>query len=236
MSADPRAVRAMFARIAPRYDLLNRLLSARCDVRWRRRAVAMLPPGGGLALDLACGTGDLGLAALALRRAAAIVGCDACLPMLQAGRRRWRGLPFRPLVGDALRLPFPDRGFDAAMLAYGWRNFCDPRAALAELRRVLRPGGHLLILEFFRPQRPWPRLFYRGVARRLFPLVGGWVAGDAAAYRYLACSVDGFLSVAEADALLASCGFRTRRWRAFAGGISHAVAAVADGVREPAPP
>lgn len=225
MSVEPAAVRAMFARIARRYDLLNGVLSLSLDRRWRRQAVAMLPRGAGLVLDLAAGTGDLGLAALAAGRARTVVGCDACLPMLAAGAEKQCGRRFLPLVGDALRLPLPDGACDAAMVAYGWRNFPDPAAALAELSRVLVPGGRLLILEFFRPARGFPRAFYRLAGQSCFPWLGALLAGDAAAYRYLAQSVQGFLSLAEADRLLAAHGFEARRWRSFAGGITHAVCA-----------
>jgi demethylmenaquinone methyltransferase/2-methoxy-6-polyprenyl-1,4-benzoquinol methylase len=220
----PSPVQELFGRIARRYDLLNRVLSLGTDLRWRRRAAALLPASRGIALDLACGTGDLGRELLRQGRAARAFGCDFSLPMLRAGRG---GLPLA--AGDALRLPFGDAAFDLAAAAFGWRNFGDPAAALGELRRVLRPGGRLLLLEFFRPRGLWPRAFHATVARHLIPAVGGLLARDRAAYRYLQESIAGFLSVAEARELLSARGFAAQRWAACAGGIAHAVAAEASG-------
>jgi ubiquinone/menaquinone biosynthesis methyltransferase len=222
------AVQAMFGRIAPRYDVMNRVLSGRSDVAWRRIAVGMLPPGRGAALDLACGTFDLGLEALRQGRCARVHGCDFCQPMLVAGAGKRTGRPLSATVGDALRLPYADGAVDLAMVAYGWRNFPDPAAALCELARVVRPGGHLLILEFFRPVRWWPRLFYGTFGRTVFPVAGALLARDAAAYRYLHDSIRGFLSQPEADAALVANGWGTRVWRPLMGGISHAVVAVRD--------
>lgn len=214
----------MFGRIAGRYDLLNRVLSARLDLRWRRIAVGMLPEGRGEALDLACGTFDLGLLALGQGRAARVHGCDFCVPMLAAGAGKRAGRPLSAAAGDALRLPYADASFDVAMVAYGWRNFGDPLASARELRRVLRPGGHLLILEFFRPVRWWPKTFYATFGRGVFPLAGALLAGDRSAYRYLHDSVQGFVSTAEADVHLRDAGFSDPRWQSFSGGVSHAVA------------
>lgn len=222
--AGSKDVQAMFGRIAGRYDLLNRVLSARLDLRWRRLAVELLPPGRGTALDLACGTFDLGLTALRQGRAAHVHGCDFSVPMLAAGAGKRRGEPLSAAAGDALRLPYADGAFDLAMVAYGWRNFGDPLASARELRRVLRPGGHLLILEFFRPVRWFPRAFYATFGRGVFPLAGAMLAGDRRAYRYLHDSVQGFISTAEAEAVLVQSGFIGSRWRAFSGGVSHAVA------------
>ncbi|HYE07505.1 MAG TPA: ubiquinone/menaquinone biosynthesis methyltransferase [Planctomycetota bacterium] len=220
------AVRQMFGRIAGRYDLVNRVLSAHRDVRWRDIALAMLPDGDGDALDLACGTFDLALAAIAQGKAARVHGCDFCAPMLVAGAGKRRGMAVTAAVGDAMRLPYADGSFDLALVAYGWRNFDDPAASARELARVLRPGGRLLILEFFRPRRLWPRLFYATFGRAVFPAVGRVLAGDAAAYHYLRESVRRFLDVSAADATLAQAGFAERRWRSFFGGVSNAVAAI----------
>jgi len=219
-----KQVQAMFGRIANRYDLLNRVLSVRLDVRWRRIAVGMLPAGSGEALDLACGTFDLGLMALAQGRAARVHGCDFCVPMLAAGIAKRRGRPLSAAAGDALRLPYADGSFDVAMVAYGWRNFGDPLASARELRRVLRPGGHLLILEFFRPVRWWPKTFYATFGKGVFPVAGALLAGDATAYRYLHDSVKGFISTSEADTVLREAGFGASAWQSFSGGVSHAVA------------
>jgi demethylmenaquinone methyltransferase/2-methoxy-6-polyprenyl-1,4-benzoquinol methylase len=219
------AVKELFAHIAPKYDLLNRVLSARNDVRWRRRALGMVRGAPADALDLACGTFDLGLEALAQGKAQRVHGSDFCQPMLVAGADKRRGHPLSASVGDALRLPFADRAFDLAMVAYGWRNFGDPALALRELARVLRPGGQVLILEFFRPESWWPRLFYGSFGRVVFPLVGGTLAGNAGAYRYLNESIARFVSQPEADRLLAASGFQGARWLSFFGGVSHGVVA-----------
>lgn len=218
-------VKALFGRIATRYDLLNRVLSMRRDVAWRRAALDLVEGRPGIALDLACGTFDLGLEALARGKAVSVHGSDFCQPMLVAGAAKRAGRAVTASVGDASHLPFADGSFDLAMVAYGWRNFPDPALALTELHRVIRPGGQLLILEFFRPERWWPRLFYGTFGKVVFPAVGGLLAGDASAYRYLNDSIAGFLSVAEADDLMVREGFPMRRWLPFFGGVSHAVVA-----------
>jgi demethylmenaquinone methyltransferase / 2-methoxy-6-polyprenyl-1,4-benzoquinol methylase len=219
------AVKALFANIAPKYDLLNRVLSARNDVRWRKRILREVRGAPADVLDLACGTFDLGLEALAQNKAKRVHGCDFCQPMLVAGADKRKGHPLSASVGDALHLPFADGSFDLAMVAYGWRNFGDPRLALQELGRVLRPQGQLLILEFFRPTSWWPKIFYGSFGRVVFPLVGGTLAGNADAYRYLNDSIKRFLSRDEADAVIAEAGFATRRWVPFFGGVSHGVVA-----------
>ncbi len=219
------AVKDMFGRIAPKYDLANRVLSARRDVAWRRTALAMLEGSPNDVLDLACGTFDLALEALARGKAARVHGCDFSRPMLVAGAGKRTGAPISAAVGDALRLPYADASFDAAMVAYGWRNFGDPARSLAELSRVLKPGGQLLILEFFRPTRLWPRFFYATFGRFVFPAIGGLIAGDSAAYRYLDHSIRRFVSIDEAERLLADAGFPAPRRATFFGGVSHALVA-----------
>ncbi len=219
------AVKALFANIAPKYDLLNRVLSARNDVRWRRRILREVAGAPTDVLDLACGTFDLGLEALAQGKAKRVHGCDFCQPMLVAGADKRKGHPLSASVGDALHLPFADGSFDLVMVAYGWRNFGDPRLALRELARVLRPGGQLLILEFFRPTSWWPKTFYGSFGKVVFPLVGGTLTGNAGAYRYLNDSIARFLSHEEADAAIAEAGFTSQRWVSFFGGVSHGVVA-----------
>lgn len=217
-------VKQMFGRIAPTYDLANRVLSARRDVAWRRRALKLVEGSPQDVLDLACGTFDLALEALARGKAARVHGCDFALPMLQAGAAKRAGRPVSAAAGDAQRLPYADGAFDLAMVAYGWRNFGDPAAALAELARVLRPGGQLLILEFFRPVRLWPRLFYGTFGRFVLPVAGGLVSGDAAAYRYLNDSIARFVSIDEAQGLFTAAGFQRVRVSSCFGGVSHALA------------
>lgn len=222
---DPERVRGMFGRIAGRYDLLNRLLSARRDVAWRRTALTHLKNQPGLLVDLACGTYDVGLEALARGSAERVIGLDFCLPMLIAGEAKRVGHPLAASAGDCLRLPLADGCARTVTIAYGWRNVADPARALAEIARVLEPGGEVLILEFFRPTRWWPRLFYATFGRWLFPAVGGLLAGDAAAYRYLHDSVQRFLSSAEAVDLVSQHGFTAVRTLTFFGGVSHAILA-----------
>ncbi len=215
----------MFGRIAPKYDLLNRVLSARRDVAWRKKALGLWHGTPGDVLDLACGTFDLGLEAIALNKARRVHGCDFCQPMLVAGGAKRAGKPVSAAVGDALHLPYADGSFDGAMAAYGWRNFGDPAASARELRRVLRPGGQLLILEFFRPEKLWPKFFYGTFGKVVFPTIGGILAGDSAAYTYLNDSIHRFLTVDDAERTLREAGFTHIRWVSFFGGVSHGVAA-----------
>jgi len=220
-----QAVRDMFAGIARRYDLANRLLSGGRDVAWRRRSLRAMRHAPHRVLDLACGTGDLGRDARRLLAAELVVGADFCLPMIQAGAEKFACAGIRPATADALRLPFADGAFDAAMIAYGWRNVDDPQQALRELYRVLRPGGQLLIIEFFKPTTAWPKLFHATFSRHLIPLLGGVITQERAAYTYLHHSIAGFLSTREAERLIQAAGFRDQRWQRHCGGVSHAVIA-----------
>ncbi len=217
--ARARAVGAMFDAIARRYDLLNRLMSAGQDVRWRRLAVAALtdlPPGP--LLDLGTGTGDL---ALALRRALpdrAVLGLDLSAGMLRVGCAKLaaRGVQGVHLVrGDVLRLPFPDAAFAGAATAFTLRNVADLGAALREVRRVLRPGGAFVCLEITRP-RPGPLAMLFGLYfQRLVPVAGGLISGRPAAYRYLPDSVERFVSGEELAAAMGAAGFREVRMHRF---------------------
>ena len=225
----PAQVQGMFGRIAGRYDLLNRVLSARRDVAWRRAALGMIEGAPQDALDLATGTFDVALELIARGKAQRVHASDFCQPMLVAGGTKRAGKPVTASLADAMRLPFADASFDLASVAYGWRNFPDPALSARELSRVLRPGGQLLIIEFFRPVRWWPRLFSATFNRAVMPAAGFLLAGDASAYRYLHRSIRAFASTDEADGILRSAGFARTRWMSFFGGISHAVHAVKDG-------
>jgi demethylmenaquinone methyltransferase / 2-methoxy-6-polyprenyl-1,4-benzoquinol methylase len=179
LDKSPQAIASMFARIAPRYDALNHILSFNTDRRWRRRAVAELGGAPRRVLDLATGTGDLGLA---LRGAGkSVVGADFCLDMLARARRKG-GCEL--VAADALALPFPDGAFDAVTIAFGVRNFADLPRGLAEIRRVLAAGGTLLILEFSRPTGPAAGA-YRLYCDRFLPWIGGLLSGARDAYAYL---------------------------------------------------
>jgi demethylmenaquinone methyltransferase/2-methoxy-6-polyprenyl-1,4-benzoquinol methylase len=184
----------MFGRVAPTYDLLNHVLSANVDRRWRRRAVRLLRlTGGERVLDACTGTGDL---AIALRDGGAgeVVGCDFAPEMIEHARAKAgtrEGIRFE--VADVLALPHADDTFDAATVAFGVRNFEDLERGLAELRRVIRPDGRLLVLEFSRPPNPLVRVAYEVYAMVVLPLVGNLVSGGAEnAYAYLPRSVQTF--------------------------------------------
>lgn len=192
------SIRAMFDRIAPRYDLLNRLLSLGIDCRWRRRLRRYLPEGDGLEmLDLACGTGDV-LITLCRpsRRVHHGIGLDLSLPMLRLGQRKLRAAAIddrvQVLAGDASQLPFFDESFDLVTIAFGIRNFSGVTKALCEIRRVLRPTGKLLILEFSLPSNRALRWLYLIYFRQILPRLGALISGDDSAYRHLNRSAETF--------------------------------------------
>jgi demethylmenaquinone methyltransferase/2-methoxy-6-polyprenyl-1,4-benzoquinol methylase len=215
----------MFDRIAPRYDLLNRLLSAGIDVRWRRAAVDLLDaPRAARVLDLCTGTADLLVEALGRDEAARGVGVDLSSGMLVRGARklRERGLAARSglLGGDAERLPLRDAWFDGALVAFGIRNVSDRLQALREARRVLKPGWRLVVLEFSMPRGLLGRA-YRLYFGSVLPFVGRVVSGDAGAYSYLPASVAVFPEPPAFGALMEQAGFAQVRWRGLTGGIAH---------------
>ena len=189
----------MFGRIARGYDAANVILSGGLDRWWRRRLVAAVRHRGpGSVLDVATGSGDVAFAlARALCPSVPVLGLDFCPPMLaQAEEKRRAARPgryahvtFAP--GDGLDLPLPSASQDAATISFGLRNLADRARGLGELRRVLRPGGHLYILEFSQPYR-WFRPLYYLYLRHLLPRVAGWVTGDRAAYDYLNASIGAF--------------------------------------------
>jgi demethylmenaquinone methyltransferase / 2-methoxy-6-polyprenyl-1,4-benzoquinol methylase len=199
----------MFDRIAPRYDLANTVLSFGNDGRWRRLAAsaARLGPSGS-ALDVACGSGRL-TAELARRaRSGRVVGLDFSPGMLARARADHPGLEF--VEGDALRLPFAEGEFDVATIAFGLRNLADPGRGLAEMARVAR---RLVVLEFVRPPATAVGGLYRLHLRRLLPLVGALVGGDAGAYRYLSDTVDSYRSGLELAELVVASGWRSAEFR-----------------------
>ena len=213
----PAQVRNMFSRIAIRYDLANALLSGGLDWFWRRRAARIVRAWGpGRLLDLATGSGVL---AATLARAcpeAAIIGADFCLPMLQRAQTA-RGLR-RLVVADAMRLPFDDGAFDAVTVAFGLRNMPSYLGALREMRRTLRPGGHLLVLDFSVPGGWW-RGVYRYYLHRWLPRIAGALSGERGAYEYLAESIERFPRGENMLRLLAEAGFVEARAEELSGGI-----------------
>ncbi len=219
-------IQAMFSRIAPRYDLLNRLLSGGTDVAWRNEAARLLAPlPGEVHLDLCSGTGDLALA-VAKRSAgrARVVAADFTFEMLALGQEKFRrrGAPL-PLAGaDGLRLPFPDGSFDGATAAFGVRNFEDLDCGLRELCRVLKPRGRLVVLEFTpEPTGPFAPLV-RFHLRRVVPLLGRLVSRDGFAYQYLPDSVGRWPGPAALAERMRAAGFASVEVHLLAFGVAAA--------------
>lgn len=225
-----RAIRDMFAGIAGVYDRMNGLLSLGRDASWRRNLASAIDPAAGDLLDVCCGTGELTLAARARGRGRRHVASDFCLPMLREGVRAHRlDRAATVLAADTQRLPMADSTFDAVMVAFGLRNLGDLQAGLGEIRRVLRPGGQLLILEFFRPRRRWMQAPVGVYLNRVVPALGRILGRDSAAYGYLPRSMGRFLSVEEFLGLLREVGFAGGvHVRAQTLGIAHLVAARRD--------
>ena len=218
------AVRSMFDRIAPRYDLLNRLLSAGTDVRWRRRAVDFLELAPPLrVLDLCTGTADLLLEVVSRDPRNSGLGVDFAQAMLALGARKLarRGYASRARLagGDGERLPVRSASFDAALVGFGIRNIGDPSRALAEVHRALKPGGRFVVLEFSMPGGLLGRL-YRTYFTQLLPRIGQLVSGDGSAYAYLPASVQAFPSPQAFAALMQQAGFVSLRIKPLTFGIA----------------
>jgi len=213
---EPRFVQTLFGTIAHRYDLANRLLSGGMDVFWRRRAARKVRAWNpAVLLDLATGSGDV---ALTLKRhcpATRIIGADFCVPMLQEARKKG----FVDVVAaDGMALPFPAESFDAVTVAFGLRNMASYLEALREMRRVLRPGGHVLILDFSVPPPPL-RWIYRPYLHHILPRIAGMLTGERGAYEYLGESIEKFPSGEAMKDLLRSAGFRDPEAEPLTGGI-----------------
>lgn len=219
------AVRAMFSEIAPRYDFLNHLLSFNIDKLWWRRAArtfaSVLRRHDARALDICCGTGDM---ALALRRVAgiagaAVAGADFAHPMLLRAAEKAAGKRLLLVEADALRLPVADASFDLVTSAFGFRNLANYEKGLAEIYRVLRPGGEVGILDFGEPGGLMGKL-YRVYFRHVLPRVGTLISGVKGPYAYLPASVERFPRPEVMLEKMKASGFREVRWSPYTFGIS----------------
>jgi len=214
------AIRDMFAGVAPRYDLLNHLLSASLDVLWRKQAAAILDlPAGAEVLDLCCGTGDRALAFAAA--GARVAAADFCVPMLAIARHKFaKTAAPRPaaLAADALALPFPARHFRGATVSFGLRNVSDLDASLRQLAEVLRPGGKLVVLECAIPKWQPLKGIYLFYFLRLLPWIGRLVSSKGSAYTYLPNSVLSFPQRQELLDRMAAAGFTDLSWENLSGG------------------
>jgi demethylmenaquinone methyltransferase/2-methoxy-6-polyprenyl-1,4-benzoquinol methylase len=215
-----RRVREMFTRIAPRYDLINHLLSAQMDHVWRARTAQELRPildrADARVLDLCCGTGDLAFS-LGRNAKAKIIGADFSHTMLVRARAKAEqanaASPIPFFEADALRLPFADESFDLVTTAFGFRNLANYEAGLREIYRVLKPGGTIGILEFTEPARGLMGNLYRFYTTKVLPKIGGLISGDAPAYAYLPKSVARFFRAAELAELMKQTGYGGVRYK-----------------------
>lgn len=223
-----RRVREMFTQIAPRYDLLNHILSLEMDRIWRARTAKILRPilqrSDAKVLDLCCGTGDLAFA-LGRRTRGKVWGTDFAHTMLVRAQAKALSVSMEngkcaiPFVeSDALRLPFADGAFDLVTAAFGFRNLANYEAGLLEIRRVLKSGGTIAILEFSEPKQGWFGDFYRWYFRAVLPKLGGLISGDKAAYMYLPKSVARFFQPEELKDLMSKSGFEGVEARVWTGG------------------
>jgi len=227
-------VRQMFARVAPRYDLLNHLLSFNVDKGWRKRLLEAVRPAlekrGATALDLCCGTGDVLLELQQHSTGVVVLGADFCHPMLIAANRKILERRYRPQLfeGDALELPLGANSLDAITIAFGFRNFANYEKGLREMARVLRPGGVLAILEFSHPRNKLVATGYGFYSKAILPWIGGLISGSRDAYTYLPESIKKFPSAGRLQEMMTQAGFAEARYELLTGGI----AALHVGVKE----
>jgi demethylmenaquinone methyltransferase/2-methoxy-6-polyprenyl-1,4-benzoquinol methylase len=201
----PDSVRGLFASIAGRYQTVNHVLSGGLDWYWRAIAVRLMRPWNpDLVLDVATGSGDLAAAIGKNFAGCRVIGADFCRPMLEVARRQ--GLP-ELVEADGLKLPFPDSTFDAVTVAFGLRNMASWEGGLKEMARVLKPGGHLLVLDFSLPTLPVIRPLYRFYLHRILPIVAGIATGRTDAYEYLGGSIEKFPSGETMTSLIGHSGF-----------------------------
>lgn len=215
-------IQKMFDDIAPRYDLLNRLLSLNIDRLWRRQAIRLLS-GRTRVLDLCTGTLDLTIMLARMSPQTTIDAVDFSQEMLDYGTQKLTAelqQRIHTQCADVQELPYPNNRFDGAMVAYGMRNVDDNQRALTEILRVLKPDGQLVILDFFKPTHLAGRLFHATYGRFVVPLFGGLVSGNRHAYRYLRDSVKKFYTIADYESLMNRCGFKNVSYKHQWGGAS----------------
>ncbi|CAN5367054.1 bifunctional demethylmenaquinone methyltransferase/2-methoxy-6-polyprenyl-1,4-benzoquinol methylase UbiE [soil metagenome] len=228
-----KAVREMFSGIAGKYDFLNHLLSANIDKRWRKlvskRLKEILENSEAKILDVACGTGDLSLE-LQKNAEAKVIGTDFCRPMLEIAfdknSKNNTSIPY--IEADGMNLSFADKTFDAATIAFGLRNFSNWQDGLAELHRILKSGGKLVILEFSTPILPGFRQAFQFYFSQILPRIGGAVSGSRGAYEYLPDSVSKFPNQKNLAAMMREIGFSDVEYKNLTGGI----AAIHSGVKK----
>ncbi|MEN9498050.1 MAG: hypothetical protein RL750_949 [Bacteroidota bacterium] len=223
-SSKKEQVAHMFDRIAPRYDLLNRFLSARIDLHWRKDALReMIPFAPKKILDVATGTADLALMADTILQPASIVGIDISPQMLEVGKNKIGKVKKSDRIilesGDAEAINHSDGSFDLVMVAYGIRNFQDLSTGLKEMLRVLRPGGKLLILEFSRPKNRIWRGLYQFYMKRYVPTLASWMGQDKKAYAYLDESARLFPEREDLLQILRNSGYTDCSYKTYTGGI-----------------
>jgi len=227
-------VEQMFDSIAPRYDLLNRVLSLGIDQRWRTQAIRLLEPDAPRRIvDVATGTADLAIKAEQLLHPREVVGVDLSAEMLRFGREKLdrRGLTPRVTLqhADAETLPFAEGDFDAALVAFGVRNFEGLDAGLQEIARVLRPGGALVVLEFSHPRQAPIKQLYRFYSRHILPRIGGAISQNNGAYQYLPESVAAFPDGPDFLARMEAAGYRDLLWQPLTFGVASLYKGYVDG-------
>ncbi|UCD18264.1 MAG: ubiquinone/menaquinone biosynthesis methyltransferase [Candidatus Zixiibacteriota bacterium] len=206
-------VKRIFGDIAPRYDLLNHLMSAGQDMRWRKFAAEHLPDDTRMVLDVACGTGDMSLAVIRRRPEVNVGGLDFVMEMVSLARaksaRAGVSSRIQHVVGDAMCLPFDDDRFDAAIVAFGFRNMPERARALGEMRRVVRSGGRVMVLEMTLPRNMKMIRFFKWYLRNVIPLLGGLISRNRGAYKYLPDSIEDFLKPDELIACFERVGLQS---------------------------
>ena len=220
---DSRHVQQMFAGIAHRYDFLNHFLSLSVDRRWRKTAARKIGELAGLSpgacLDVCSGTGDLAMA-LDQSLQTQVIASDFTHAMLTRANQKFAGYAIRVVEADALDLPFPSMSFDAVTMAFGLRNLQDPLRGLCEMRRILKPGGAAVVLEFSKPVVPVFRQIFGFYFRAILPFLGKTISGDAAAYQYLPDSVQRFPDQEGLLELMRRAGFVHTGYQNLSGGIA----------------